>query len=71
MATLIFKEDMPIYKHGENEPFKVDIVKGAKYEVDGDESKLLVFGYCDWMSGTLVMDVKSIIDNGFAVIIKE
>jgi len=71
MTILAFIKDMPVYKHGENEPFKVDITEGKQYTIDDIKSSLLVFGYTDWMSGSLVMNVQSIVDDGFAVIIEK
>lgn len=71
MAILVFIKDMPVYKHGANEPFKVDIKKGARYEVEDMDAKLLVFAYTDWMTGTIAMYVESIVDSGFAEYIKE
>lgn len=67
MSKVIFIKDMDIYQHGNNEPFKVDIVAGTEYEVEDTKSKLLVFAYCDWMSGTLAMDIESIIEKGYAI----
>jgi hypothetical protein len=66
--VLVFTKDMPIYQHGNNEPFKVDILEGRKFNIEPNQPKLLVFGYCDWMSGTLAMDIDGIIADGYAVI---